>query len=74
MHRQQAKENRNTKKLKGGNKTEAVANHTGVTCPTKYRYFFSTCDPLAEEMQQLHFLSVQEAEVAWPKNNTVMSR
>lgn len=74
MHRQRAKQNRNNKKLKGGSKSEAVANHTGITCPTKYRYFFSTCDPWAEEMQHLHFLSIKEAEVTSQKKNTVMSR
>lgn len=74
MHRQQAKQNRNNKKLKAENKTKAVTNHTGVTCLTEYRYFFSTYDPWAEEMQQLQFLSIKEAKVTWPKNNTMMSR
>lgn len=74
MHRQQAKQNRNNKILKGRNKNEAVANHIGITCPKKYRYFFSACDPWAEEMQQLHFLKIKEAEAVWPNNNTVMSR
>lgn len=74
MHRQQAKQNRNNKILKGQNKNEAVANHIGIACPKKYRYFFSACDPWAEEMQQLHFLKIKEAEAVWPNNNTVMSR